>query len=696
METGETALKDPLVEMPDGKFDYDLKTFFPLFSTYIYALCSDLPSIIYTTNSVLTSFRDDGVVYLELRTTPRSIPSASITAEKYIETILSCISAFNITNTAMKTNLILSIDRRNTISTALSVVGLALQYRSQGVVGIDLCGDPSVGDVSIFAPAFQKARDNHLNITIHFAEAPQSSTEEELRTLLEYGPDRIGHVINVPGDIKQEIVKRKMGLELCLSCNVHAKMITGSYGDHHFGWWKETGCPIALSTDDVGVFGSALSDEYLLVAEHFKLDREAICFLASLERRPRPVIAESGSVRENKRVRGEVVQWRAKAALFGYIFNWYIDRHRGDIGFISRRRRKADKMVAQPRAVDSDNLVIPVCPPPPAHLEQPTKSKVKLVDFSLFLNGTPEQRLQTAQSILHGFQTAGFIYLSSHPIPLPTIASAFRTSSQFFDRPLSYKETLAWTTPESNRGYVTTGREKTSALTSRAAVAALKAQAPDLKESYEIGREGEEGKPNNWPSGDEAFTEEMKRFFGLCKDFHVEVMRAIAVGMGLPEAYFDAYTDVGDNTLRLLHYPSVPAAVFQRNKLQVRAGEHTDYGSITLLFQDDRGGLQVKSPSGRFVDATPIAGTVVVNAGDLLARWSNDTIKSTTHRVVEPPTRAEGDVHPARYSIAYFCNPNFKETITAIDGTYGGEKGERKYPDINAGDYLVQRLGATY
>jgi isopenicillin N synthase-like dioxygenase len=81
----------------------------------------------------------------------------------------------------------------------------------------------------------------------------------------------------------------------------------------------------------------------------------------------------------------------------------------------------------------------------------------------------------------------------------------------------------------------------------------------------------------------------------------------------------------------------------------------TNAGSITLLFQDMAGGLQVLSPNGNFVDATPIEDTIVVNAADLLARWSNDTIKSTKHRVVEPPTKAE--VHPARYSIAYFCNP---------------------------------------
>lgn len=119
-------------------------------------------------------------------------------------------------------------------------------------------------------------------------------------------------------------------------------------------------------------------------------------------------------------------------------------------------------------------------------------------------------------------------------------------------------------------------------------------------------------------------------------------------------------------------------------------------GSVTLLFQDDRGGLQVKSPNNTFVDATPIPDTIVVNAGDLLARWSNDLIKSTNHRVVEPPRKPDqGDVYPARYSIAYFCNPNFDKWIDAIPGTF--KEGEaKKYPGVNSGDYLVQRLTATY
>ncbi|KAH8801596.1 hypothetical protein F5884DRAFT_684351 [Xylogone sp. PMI_703] len=282
---GEIQLEDPLVEMPADKFDYDIETFFPLFSTYIYNLCNDLDSIIYSTNSVLQGFQADGVVYLELRTTPRAIPTANITKDDYVQTILKCISDFSIssstsTKTPMKTNLILSIDRRNDLSTALSVVDLALTYRSRGVVGIDLCGDPAQGDISIFAPAFKKAKENGLKITIHFAESPPSSSEEELWTLLSYEPDRIGHVINVPEHVKEEIERRRLGLELCLSCNVHARMITGSFGDHHFGWWWGRGCPVTLCTDDVGVFGSPLSNEYALIARHFDLGREELCELA--------------------------------------------------------------------------------------------------------------------------------------------------------------------------------------------------------------------------------------------------------------------------------------------------------------------------------------------------------------------------------------------------------------------------------
>ena len=327
-----------------------------------------------------------------------------------------------------------------------------------------------------------------------------------------------------------------------------------------------------------------------------------------------------------------------------------------------------------------------------------------MIDFSAFLHGTPTSKSETARSILHAFQTSGFLYLSHHGIPSSTVANVFNHSAQFFARPDSQKESLAWTTPESNRGYVTFGREKVTQSYDPDEILRLRQSNPDIKESIEIGREGEEGMPNHWPDqfGDQEgveFTRVMKEFHNTCKDLHVEVMRAIAMGMGLEEGFFDTYTDVGDNTLRLLHYPEVKKSVFAAQDGRVRAGAHSDYGSVTLLFQDDVGGLEVMSPKETWVRATPIKDTIVVNAGDLLARWSNDTIKSTRHRVVQPPEK-EGqdngkDVYDSRYSVAYFCNPNFDKWIEALPGTYQKEE-EKKWKGINSGEYLAMRLAATY
>ncbi|KAF2470247.1 Clavaminate synthase-like protein [Lindgomyces ingoldianus] len=329
---------------------------------------------------------------------------------------------------------------------------------------------------------------------------------------------------------------------------------------------------------------------------------------------------------------------------------------------------------------------------------------IPLIDFSRFLSSDPTSKQQTAKAVLEGFQNAGFIYLQNHGIPPSTVATVFVHSAKFFARPQHQKDALAWYSPEANRGYTAQGREKVTDLEKAGDVEDLRKLIPDLKESLEIGRDDEPGLPNMWPpvEGDgeaRGFQEVMLRFHGICKKLHMQIMRAIALGMGIEETWFDGFTDKGDNTLRLLHYPGVDKKVFKREDglLQVRAGEHSDYGSITLLFQDSRGGLQVRSPKGTFVDATPIPDTIVINAGDLLARWSNDTIKSTKHRVVEPLPKPEdegADSYLPRYSIAYFCNPNFDRMIEAIPGTFE-EKG-KKYEAIRSGEYLVRRLAATY
>ncbi|KEF55357.1 uncharacterized protein A1O9_08107 [Exophiala aquamarina CBS 119918] len=340
------------------------------------------------------------------------------------------------------------------------------------------------------------------------------------------------------------------------------------------------------------------------------------------------------------------------------------------------------------RGVEQDDLVMP------------------LIDFGLFLHGSPSAKQETASQISHAFKTSGFLYLQNHGVPAEEIATAFSESASFFARPQSQKDALGWTTPDANRGYVASGREKVTQSNDPDEIAKLRESNPDLKESMEIGREGVQGMPNQWPDqldeGGKTFTRDMQKFFITLQHLHTSVMRAIALGMGLDEHFFDPFTDGGDNTLRLLHYPPVKKSVWKKNPNQVRAGEHSDYGSITLLFQDDIGGLEVKSPRGTWVRATPIPGTIVVNAGDLLSRWSNDLIRSTNHRVIQPPPKPAADgeeddpeaLIPARYSIAYFCNPNFDKWIEALPGTH--EETGKKYEGINSGEYLIMRLAATY
>ncbi|KAL7808579.1 hypothetical protein V8C26DRAFT_438677 [Trichoderma gracile] len=302
--SGSTDLQDPLLVLPEGKHDFDLETFFPLFSKYIYALLTDKPSLRHATSSVLQSFLQDGVVYLELRTTPRSTPHLS--AEQYISVIVDTISSFEASNPSLHTRLILSIDRRHDYETASSILSLALSSSSSSkytnhtpsspspspesdppmIVGLDLCGDPTArphGQISLFTPLFQQARAAGLGITVHFAETPASSSPAELRTLLSWRPHRLGHVIWDDDESKREIARRRdeLCLELCLSCNVCAGMVKGGFEGHHFGGWRAVeGVKVTLGTDDVGIFGSPLSNEYRLVAQHFRLDKPQICALA--------------------------------------------------------------------------------------------------------------------------------------------------------------------------------------------------------------------------------------------------------------------------------------------------------------------------------------------------------------------------------------------------------------------------------
>jgi len=337
-----------------------------------------------------------------------------------------------------------------------------------------------------------------------------------------------------------------------------------------------------------------------------------------------------------------------------------------------------------------------------ATLAQDVKSestfRIPLIDFSKYRKATSiSEKRRTADEIVNGFKEVGFVYLSGHGISSDTVQTAFEKSANFFRLPMDVKSKLAWEDPRSNRGYVQVGRERVTQSADAAEIAALRAKAPDSKETMEIGRDWDATWKNQWPQESNAptFKQTMLDFFQICHELHVVVMRSIALGLDLGEMFFEDKINNQCHNLRLLSYPPIRSALLREDG-QARAGAHSDYGSITLLFQDHVGGLEVQNPHTKhFQAAPPIPGTIVVNAGDLMARWSNDVLRSTLHRVVAPPAQKISEsetIAPARQSIAFFCNPNFDAKISCLPncGKYP------KYPPVTTEEYIVGRLAATY
>ncbi|RPD66990.1 Clavaminate synthase-like protein [Lentinus tigrinus ALCF2SS1-7] len=327
--------------------------------------------------------------------------------------------------------------------------------------------------------------------------------------------------------------------------------------------------------------------------------------------------------------------------------------------------------------------------------------RIPLIDFSKYRNAaTAAEKEETAQEVVRGFTDVGFIYLSNHGIPEETVKHTFQKSAEFFAMPIEKKAELAWRDPRANRGFVQVGRERVTQSADADEIKQLREKAPDYKESMEIGRDWDKMYKNYWPQEADApgFKRTMLDFFQTCHDLHVLVMRSIALGLRLDETYFDNKIHEQFHNLRLLSYPPIKTQLLHGDGT-ARAGAHSDYGTLTLLFQDSVGGLEVQNPhTGQYQPATPIPGTIVVNAGDLLARWSNDVLRSTLHRVVAPPAKAISEtegITPARQSIAYFCNPNQGAEISCLP-TCLVPGGNPKYPPVTTEDYIVGRLKATY
>ncbi|KAM0511060.1 hypothetical protein ACHAPE_010264 [Trichoderma viride] len=171
--------------------------------------------------------------------------------------------------------------------------------------------------------------------------------------------------------------------------------------------------------------------------------------------------------------------------------------------------------------------------------------------------------------------------------------------------------------------------------------------------------------------------------------------------MGLDEEYFIRFHINKDNQIRLLHYPPIEESILRQGKAE-RIAAHTDYGTITMLFQDDVGGLEVESvkEKGKFIPVPYIPNTAVVNIADFLMRWSNDELKSTVHRVKAPPSlgdeaTATNRMTRARHSVVYFVGADLEKTVDCVPGCWGPGR-PKKYEPVNAMEYIRMRLQATY
>jgi isopenicillin N synthase-like dioxygenase len=295
------------------------------------------------------------------------------------------------------------------------------------------------------------------------------------------------------------------------------------------------------------------------------------------------------------------------------------------------------------------------------------------ISFGSFRSGTPAEQQQIAEQIYQACCNVGFLYLVDHGLSKSLIARVFEQSKLFFGRPLDVKQRYEWTNARDNRGYIGIGTEQ------------LEVNRPaDWKEAFSIRQEANsQGTPNRWVDEQPEFRQTMLEFYEVCSQLAGDVLRAFALSLKLPESFF-AEKHGQNYTLRLLHYP--PALNMQPE--QIRAGAHSDYGSITLLLQDDTGGLEILGADGQWLAAPCFSDAVLVNIGDLMQRWTNHTFRSTLHRVVTPNA-----AFSSRYSVAFFCHPNPEIEVVCIETE---NTQTALYPPILAGDYILSKLETAH
>jgi len=301
------------------------------------------------------------------------------------------------------------------------------------------------------------------------------------------------------------------------------------------------------------------------------------------------------------------------------------------------------------------------------------------VDLADFVSGDPVKKASFVQALGKAYEEVGFVAVRNHGVPDQLISDLYKYVQQFFSLPLERKRKYEIPELAGQRGYTSFGKEH-----------AKGSDEPDLKEFFQYGQVPrdnyleEEYPPNvevdEVPGFNVTFENAYRAFEGSGK----ALLQSIAIYLGLDEFYFDNYIHNGNSILRAIHYPPITS----EPKSAIRAEQHEDINLITLLVGASADGLEILTKKNEWVGVTSLPEQIVVNVGDMLQRLTNNRLRSTTHRVVNPKRELW---HTSRFSIPFFLHPKSSMSLACLSSCIS-ESHPKAYEDITAGEYLDERL----
>ncbi|MBT8182333.1 MAG: isopenicillin N synthase family oxygenase [Eudoraea sp.] len=307
-------------------------------------------------------------------------------------------------------------------------------------------------------------------------------------------------------------------------------------------------------------------------------------------------------------------------------------------------------------------------------------SSIPSVDLRDYTSGNPERKEKFTKEIGSAFENIGFVALSGHFLSDDLVKDLYGEVKKFFDLPQAVKDSYEIEGIGGQRGYTSFGKEHAKGR-----------KEGDLKEFWHFGQYVEDDPILEKEYPENVIVKELPKFNTVGKETYKMlektakyVLRALALHLNLPETYFDGYIKNGNSILRPIHYPPI----VNEPKNAVRAAAHGDINLITLLMGAHGRGLQVQNHKGEWIDAIATTDQLMINVGDMLSRLSNEKLKSTVHRVVNPPRELW---NTSRYSIPFFMHPISSMPLNCLNNCID-EEHHKRFDDITAGEFLNERL----